>query len=141
MKTRSAMGPTLTADACSAVIVDAWRLGRAGHSCASAVDPLDEESACFSYTWTSAIDHLDDGGYCSWSARPPNLEPGSRMRQSRRVNTGNRRDTTARRWRPWLWPDTPARESAERALSPTATPSEDRAPVRDRASPDEKRLT
>jgi hypothetical protein len=24
------------------------------------------------------------------------------MRQSRRANTGNRRDTLARRWRPWL---------------------------------------
>ena len=26
------------------------------------------------------------------------------MRPSRRTNTGNRRDTLARRWRPWLWP-------------------------------------
>ena len=26
------------------------------------------------------------------------------MRPSRRMNTGNRRDTPARRWRPWLWP-------------------------------------
>ena len=26
------------------------------------------------------------------------------MRPSRRTNTGVRRDTLARRWRPWLWP-------------------------------------
>jgi len=29
------------------------------------------------------------------------------MHQSRRTNTGNRRDTLARRWRPWLPPDVP----------------------------------
>jgi len=29
------------------------------------------------------------------------------MRQSRRSNTGNRRDTLARRWRPWLPQDAP----------------------------------
>jgi hypothetical protein len=63
------------------------------------------------------------------------------MRQSRRIHTGNRRDTTARRWRPWLWPDLPADETAEQALSPMVPPSEDRAPARDRrASPDEKGL-
>ena len=27
------------------------------------------------------------------------------MRQSRRTNTGNRRDTLARRWRPWFTDD------------------------------------
>jgi hypothetical protein len=63
------------------------------------------------------------------------------MRQSRRVNTGNRRDTAARRWRPWLWPDLPAEEPAEQALSPMVAPSDDRAPARDgRASPDETGL-
>ncbi len=29
------------------------------------------------------------------------------MRQSRRTNTGNRRDTLARRWRPWVAEDAP----------------------------------
>jgi hypothetical protein len=29
------------------------------------------------------------------------------MRQSRRTNIGNRRDTLARRWRPWLPQDAP----------------------------------
>ena len=29
------------------------------------------------------------------------------MRQARRTNSGNRRDTLARRWRPWLANDAP----------------------------------
>ena len=29
------------------------------------------------------------------------------MRQARRTNTGNRQDTLARRWRPWLPQDAP----------------------------------
>jgi hypothetical protein len=88
-----------------------------------------------------AIDHLDGSGYSSSSARRSNYEPGPRMRQSRHVNIRNRRDTTARRWRPWLWPDIPSEESEEQARSPMMPPSEDRAPVREgRASPDEKGL-
>jgi len=42
------------------------------------------------------------------------------MRQSRRTNTGNRRDTLARRWRPWLPQDAPdrfaGRPTADRLL-------------------------
>jgi hypothetical protein len=38
-----------------------------------------------------------------WS--PVNQTAGSSMRQSRRTNTGNRRDTLARRWRPWFTDD------------------------------------
>jgi len=83
-----------------------------------------------------AIDHLDDKGYCSPVVRPSAYEPGSRMRQSRRVNTGNRRDTTARRWRPWLWPDTPPEDFDERALSPAVpAPSDERSPVAEDQTP------
>ena len=42
------------------------------------------------------------------------------MRQARRTNTGNRRDTLARRWRPWLPQDAPD-PLADRATA-TGTP-------------------
>jgi len=40
-------------------------------------------------------------------ARLKILIPEGSMRQARRTNTRNRRDTLARRWRPWLPQDAP----------------------------------
>ena len=82
-------------------------------------------------TRTVVIDQLDDSDYSSSSAHRSNHQPGCRMRQSRRADKGGRRDTTASRWRPWLWPDIPSEESEEHARSPMVAPANDRAPVRE----------
>lgn len=51
------------------------------------------------------------------------------MRQSRRTNTGKRRDTLARRWRPWFTDDTAALPGDPPIAGPAVGAEEDHLPT------------